>query len=183
MHPDFQNFTAPTIEPAPVPKKRLAGRGRLLAGMGAGLVALAAAGTVGYLIGDSQGGGSVETAAAAAVTPTVSYTGPAAATSTATYTRPLTNADFSLAVTILDQKCFGSAGCVTKYTIDPTFNGSSYELEGRSIQVIYRVEGGEDPQIGNFTMHGKTATLSKSTTIDTEQGATLTATVTNVIES
>lgn len=180
MHPDQQpNYNLPIDSNTPASKEPV-NRARLIAGVGAGLVALAAAGTVGYLIGHSQTGHSTQ-AALPSTTTASSYS--AVTTTTSAPAQRLSAADFSLAVTILDQKCFGSAGCITKYTLDPTYNGSSADLKGRSIRVIYRVEGGDDPQIGNFTLNGTTASISESTTIDTPNGATLTATVTSVIEN
>ena len=47
-----------------------------------------------------------------------------------------------LDIIILSQKCFGSAGCVVTYRIDPTYTGTS-RLVG-AFTVVYTVTGGDD---------------------------------------
>ena len=70
------------------------------------------------------------------------------------------------------------------YTIEPTFLGVTRDLEGRSFKVIYEVTGGEDPEIGNFSLTGTNMRYTESSRISTPSSdAVLTAQVTSVVES
>ncbi len=107
----------------------------------------------------------------------------AALSSSATPSRvasPPTPADFVVGVVVTEQKCFGSAGCVYRYTIDPQYV-STNPLPGKTT-VIFKVSGGDQEQIGNFTIDADgTATFDRESTIDGPEGASLLATVTQVL--
>ncbi|ABM10882.1 MULTISPECIES: hypothetical protein [Mycolicibacterium] len=93
---------------------------------------------------------------------------------------PPTPADFVVGVVITEQKCFGSAGCNYRYTINPQYI-SSKPLPERTT-VVYTVTGGEQDQVGNFTIDADgTATFDRETRISGEENANLQATVTQVI--
>jgi hypothetical protein len=64
---------------------------------------------------------------------------------------------FKLDVVIVEKDCFGSAGCNVMYDIDPTYTGPE-SLQGTSFTVVYQIDGGDEPQTGNFTVtNGKTS--------------------------
>lgn len=93
-------------------------------------------------------------------------------------------ADFTIDITILRKKCFGSAGCNVTFQNSPRYTGTT-PLKGRALTVIYEVAGGEDgPQINNFTVHGDgSASFPKEERISTApSGATLKAKATSVSE-
>lgn len=93
---------------------------------------------------------------------------------------PPTAADFVVGVVVTEQKCFGSAGCIFRYTINPQ-HVSSKPLPDKTI-VVFRVTGGDQAQIGNFTIDGDgIATFDRETTLDGPEGADLQATVTQVL--
>lgn len=93
---------------------------------------------------------------------------------------PPTAADFLIGVVVTEQKCFGSAGCIYRYTINPQ-HVSSKPLPDKTT-VVFRVTGGDQTQIGNFTIDGDgIATFDRETTLDGPEGADLQATVTQVL--
>lgn len=122
---------------------------------------------------------------AAASSPT---TEPAPRTTTVearTYTPPKP-ADFTLAVKVLGQHCFGSAGCSVTYTVDLTYAGGEIE-PGKTWDVTYTVTGGDDPQIDTIQLtRGASASQyryvpSREQLIDTPSSASvLTVAVTSV---
>ena len=89
-------------------------------------------------------------------------------------------ADFVVGVIVTEQKCYGSAGCNYRYTINPQYI-SAKPLPANTT-VVFTVTGGDQEQIGNFTIneHG-TATFDRETGISGPEGADLRATVTQVI--
>ncbi len=91
-----------------------------------------------------------------------------------------TPADFVVGVIITEQKCFGSADCNYRYTINPQYI-SAKPLPDKTT-AIYTVTGGEQDQIGNFTIDADgTATFGRESRISGEENAKLQATVTQVI--
>ena len=73
---------------------------------------------------------------------------------------------FRLDVIVVEQQCFGSAGCRVVYTLKPTYVGP-VSLSGTSFTVVYQLSGGEQPQVGHFTVTNGTATVDHETTINT----------------
>lgn len=99
---------------------------------------------------------------------------------TTTTVPPPVPADFIVGVIITEQKCFGSAGCSYRYTINPQYL-SANPLPDKTT-VVYTVTGGEQDQVGNFTIdQDATATFDRETSISGSEGADLRATVTQVI--
>ncbi|WP_148302138.1 hypothetical protein [Tomitella biformata] len=173
-------YSQPHMPPVNTPGKRPKSRRRIIAGVSAGLlVAFAAVGTGGYLIGKSQGGTSNTTGI---LSPLAS---PAATSTTKVPSRNIiTNDDFRIDVTVSKKKCFGSAGCNVTYAIDPVFLGLAKDLEGRKFKVVYEVLGGEDAEVGNFSLNGDNLRYTESSSISTSSSeATLTAQVISVSET
>lgn len=93
---------------------------------------------------------------------------------------PPTPADFLVGVIITEQKCFGSAGCNYRYTVNPQYISAKPLPEKTT--VVFTVTGGEQDQVGNFSIDADgTATFDRETTISGEENANLQATVTQVI--
>lgn len=94
---------------------------------------------------------------------------------------PPTAADFIIGVVVTEQKCFGSAGCNYHFTINPQYVDTK-ELPPKTI-VIYKITGGGDQdQIGNFTIDKVgMATFDRESTISGTAGANLQAIVTSVL--
>ncbi|GEM_PF-4804763 len=91
-----------------------------------------------------------------------------------------TPADFVVGVIITEQKCFGSAGCNYRYTINPQ-HISAKSLPDKTT-VISTVTGGDQEQVGNFTIAADgTAAFDRETSISGQEDASLKATVTQVI--
>ncbi|MEV0669753.1 hypothetical protein [Mycobacterium sp. NPDC050441] len=93
---------------------------------------------------------------------------------------PPTAADFVIGVVVTEQKCYGSAGCNYRYTINPQYVSAKPLPEKTT--VVFKVTGGDQDQVGNFTIDGDgTATFDRETGISGPEGADLQATVTQVI--
>lgn len=104
---------------------------------------------------------------------------PVGTTSTAKVAAPRP-IDFRIGVLVTEQKCFGSAGCNYRYTIEPHYTGTG-PLPAKTT-VVFKVTGGDQPQIGNFSIDSSgTATFDRETRISGPEGADLQAVVTQVI--
>jgi hypothetical protein len=116
------------------------------------------------------------------VPPDKTTTNPNGSSSTAVPTptaTPPVPADFVVGVIITEQKCFGSAGCNYRYTINPQYI-SAKPLPDKTT-VVFTVTGGDQDQIGNFTIDtAGIATFDRGTMISGPEGADLRATVTQV---
>jgi hypothetical protein len=114
------------------------------------VVALALGGTALYLAMNRGDGASPTTAA------TDEDTEPAApvveAPPAKIWPEPLAS-NINLTVKILEQKCFGSAGCNVTYTIQAAYSGPSLE-PGKPWDITYEVSGGDDPQINTLIIRG-----------------------------
>lgn len=65
----------------------------------------------------------------------------------------LTASDFVLRTKTTKRKCFGSVGCNVSLRIVPVYQGDSSELDGRTIEIVYRVSGDESgPIIGSIEL-------------------------------
>lgn len=105
-----------------------------------------------------------------------------AAPSSATTPRvtPPVPTDFSVGVIVTEQQCFGSAGCNYRYTINPQYL-SAKPLPDKTT-VIFKVTGGDQDQVGNFTIDSDgMAKFDRETSISGQEGAVLQASVTQVI--
>lgn len=104
----------------------------------------------------------------------------AAPTTTTPMAAPPTPADFNVGVIVTEQKCFGSAGCNYRYTINPQ-HVSAKPLPAKTT-VVFKVTGGDQAQIGNFTIDADgTATFNGESSISGPENTTLQASVTQVI--
>ena len=93
---------------------------------------------------------------------------------------------FAIDVKILEKKCFGSAGCIVKFKIQPSYSGPELEV-GSVWDVTYEIKGGEDVQINTFelegTSEGYAARFQSEESIDTRRSSDkLTAVATFVSE-
>ena len=78
--------------------------------------------------------------------------------------------DFVVSVIITEQKCFDSAGCNYRYTINPQYI-SAKPLPDKTT-VVFTVTGGEQDQIGNFTIDADgTAIFDRETMLSGPEGA------------
>lgn len=182
MHP--QNEPMGTFKPPVSRAENKSSPSKLLV-VGAaaiGAVLLIGVGTGGYLLGRSTD--ESETATASSAAPAVPGSN-AAAPAPQTQSRiPVSASDFKIETTVLEQKCFGSAGCNVTYTITPTFLSTPSVLEGRSFKVIYEVNGGKQPEVGHFTLNGTSMRYNDSSRLQTPSAdSVLTAQVTSVLES
>jgi hypothetical protein len=93
---------------------------------------------------------------------------------------PPTPADFVIGVVVTEQKCYGSAGCNYRYTINPQYVSSKPLPEKTT--VVFKVTGGDQDPVGNFTIDADgTATFDRETGISGPEGADLQATVTQIL--
>jgi hypothetical protein len=66
----------------------------------------------------------------------------------------LAPSDFEIGVRVLSKQCFGSAGCNITFRIDPVYVGSDPLPEAGVIEVIYEIQGMDDPHLNTFTITG-----------------------------
>lgn len=90
-------------------------------------------------------------------------------------------ADFALTVVVVEQDCFGSAGCNVTYELDLVYNGPRPLDREQRFLLLYEVSGGDDRQVENLEIEG-TSYQSSSETISTPPNPNLTAAVTSVRE-
>lgn len=91
-------------------------------------------------------------------------------------------AEFQIGVVVTDQNCSAVNGCVYKYRIDPKYIGL-HPLPEKEIKVIYEVRGGNEPQMGDFTVQGGQARVLQDVPLEGPPDARLHAAVTQVIGS
>jgi hypothetical protein len=89
--------------------------------------------------------------------------------------------DFAVDVAITEQKCFGSAGCNYKLSINPRYVGTRGLSDNSKYLVTYEILGGEDPQTGNFRIDGTNIRWDQEKSMQGDQGATFTAKVTQIL--
>jgi hypothetical protein len=91
-------------------------------------------------------------------------------------------ADLTVALTIVEKRCFGPAGCNVRYRVTPTYQGLPL-LDDQVFTVVYVVSGGESgPQTGSFTLRGDGSGVDPEETIGTRsQAVVLSAKVTDVL--
>lgn len=125
--------------------------------------------------------GCATTGTKALSTTSSSYGGPSAAAATAeTTVAPPAPASFALQVIETRRQCFGSAGCLVGWRIVPTWVGMG-SAPTSSFTLLYEVVGLDDTQTGNIVVtNGRFNTEAGSG--DTQDGVTLTARVTQVLE-
>ncbi len=90
--------------------------------------------------------------------------------------------DFKVGIDVLKKQCFASAGCSIAYRINAKYNGATPLDPSKVYTVVYDVAGAESPITANFTMQGNKVGTQKGTAYLPNKDATLSATVTSVLE-
>jgi hypothetical protein len=91
-----------------------------------------------------------------------------------------TPAEFTINVVVTEQNCEPGPGCAYKYTIEPKYIGF-HPLPTTPFTVKYEVQGGNQPQPGEFTVEGSQAKILKDVVLDGPPAARLQAVVLQVI--
>jgi hypothetical protein len=88
--------------------------------------------------------------------------------------------EFTINVVVTEQNCEPGGACVYKYTIEPKYIGL-HPLPTTPFTVKYEVQGGNQPQPGEFTVEGSQATILKDVVLDGPPAARLQAVVLQVM--
>jgi hypothetical protein len=88
--------------------------------------------------------------------------------------------EFTINVVVTERDCQPGGGCVYKYTIEPKYIGF-HPLPATPFTVKYEVQGGNQPQPGEFTVEGSQAKILKDVVLDGPPAARLQAVVLAVI--
>jgi hypothetical protein len=88
--------------------------------------------------------------------------------------------EFTIKVVVAEQNCNPGPGCVYKYTIEPKYIGF-HPLPTTPFTVKYEVQGGNQPQPGEFTVEGSQAKIFKDVVLEGPPAAQLQAVVLQVI--
>ncbi|HXO54566.1 MAG TPA: hypothetical protein VN888_26870 [Mycobacterium sp.] len=81
---------------------------------------------------------------------------------------------------VTERDCQPGGGCVYKYTIEPKYIGF-HPLPATPFTVKYEVQGGNQPQPGEFTVEGNQAKILKDVVLDGPPAARLQAVVLAVV--
>ncbi len=169
----------PPVAPA-VPAKKKPRTLLIVLSAVTGVLALVVAGTV--IIGLAGYGTSKTPPSSDAATKAAQ---PGAAATTAAVTpavvpKPAVT-DFQIAVKVLEKRCFGSAGCNLTFRIDVGW--TTPPAPDKTYEVVYQINGGEEPKINRFTTTGGMVTYAREERIGTKDSkAVLTAVVIEVNE-
>lgn len=89
--------------------------------------------------------------------------------------------DFEVNLKVTSKECFGSAGCLVTFVIDPVYLGDTSTLEGQWT-VTYEIEGTQDgPYINSFDLDGDSVYYDKEEMVQTPSSSSkLAAEVTDV---
>ncbi|HKH52011.1 MAG TPA: hypothetical protein VKA77_09485 [Mycobacterium sp.] len=88
--------------------------------------------------------------------------------------------EFTINVVVTEQNCPPDGGCAYKYTIEPKYIGL-HPLPTTPFTVKYEVQGGNQPQPGEFTVEGSQAKILKDVVLEGPPAARLQAVVLAVI--
>jgi hypothetical protein len=88
--------------------------------------------------------------------------------------------EFTINVVVTEQNCDPGPGCAYKYTIEPKYVGL-HPLPTTPFTVKYEVQGGDQPQPGEFTVEGNQAKVLKDVVVEGPPAAQLQAVVLQVI--
>jgi len=88
--------------------------------------------------------------------------------------------EFTINVVVTEQNCDPGPGCAYKYTIEPKYIGF-HPLPATPFTVKYEVQGGSEPQPGEFTVEGNQARILKDVVVEGPPAARLQAVVLQVI--
>lgn len=95
---------------------------------------------------------------------------------------PVRARDFTIKVKIRTKECFGSAGCIVTYQIDPSYEGMA-DLKSGSYDITYKVTGANDPIINTMTLEDGTFSFDQEEDTQTPStSSVLKAKVTSVEE-
>jgi hypothetical protein len=88
--------------------------------------------------------------------------------------------EFTINVVVTEQNCDPGPRCAYKYTIEPKYIGF-HPLPTTPFTVKYEVQGGNQPQPGEFTVEGDQAKILKDVIVEGPPAARLQAVVLQVI--
>ena len=88
--------------------------------------------------------------------------------------------EFTINVVVTEQNCEPGPGCAYKYTIEPKYIGF-HPLPTTPFTVKYEVQGGNQPQPGEFTVEGNQAKILKDVILEGPPAAQLQAVVLQVV--
>ncbi len=88
--------------------------------------------------------------------------------------------EFTINVVVTGQSCDPGPGCVYTYTIEPKYVGL-HPLPTTPFTVKYEVQGGDQPQPGEFTVEGNQAKIFKDVVLPGPPAARLQAVVLQVV--
>jgi hypothetical protein len=88
--------------------------------------------------------------------------------------------EFTINVVVTEQTCPPDGPCAYKYTIEPKYIGF-HPLPTTPFTVKYEVQGGNQPQPGEFTVEGTQAKVLKDVVVEGPPAARLQAVVLQVI--
>jgi hypothetical protein len=88
--------------------------------------------------------------------------------------------EFTIKVIVTEQNCQPGPWCMYKYTIEPKYIGF-HPLPTTPFTVKYEVQGGDQPQPGEFTVEGSQAKIFKDVVLEGPPAAPLQAVVLQVI--
>jgi hypothetical protein len=88
--------------------------------------------------------------------------------------------EFTINVVVTEQNCEPGPGCAYKYTIEPKYIGF-HPLPKTPFTVKYEVQGGNQPQPGEFTVEGDQAKILKDVILEGPPAARLQAVVLQVV--
>ncbi|MGV0794658.1 hypothetical protein [Mycolicibacterium sp. XJ1819] len=87
--------------------------------------------------------------------------------------------EFTIGVAVTDTQCAPEGTCAYKYTIEPQYVGR-HPLPETPFTVFYEVNGGFQPQKGEFTVHKDQAKILKDVVVEGPPNAQLRAIVMDV---
>jgi hypothetical protein len=88
--------------------------------------------------------------------------------------------EFTIKVLVTEQNCQPGPGCTYKYTVEPKYVGF-HPLPTTPFTVKYEVQGGNEPQPGEFTVEGNQAKIFKDIVLEGPPEAPLQAVVLAVV--
>jgi hypothetical protein len=88
--------------------------------------------------------------------------------------------EFTINVVVTETNCEPGPGCAYKYTIEPKYIGF-HPLPTTPFTVKYEVQGGDQPQPGEFTVEGNQAKILKDVVLPGPPAARLQAVVLQVV--
>lgn len=92
----------------------------------------------------------------------------------------LRRSDFALKIKIKEKECFGSAGCVVVYQINPNYVGLEDASTG-TWDITYKVTGGEDAIVNTMTLEDGSFSFDAEESVSTpSSGSVLKAKVMSV---